>query len=231
MKVLLIEDDEMLAEAVSQILSKNNYTVDVSHDGEYGLDCALCGIYDIILLDIMLPVLDGIQVLRQMRQEGITTPVIMLTAKGELRDKVHGLDCGADDYVSKPFETEELLARIRAVVRRKGDYHNEGKLNYGDLSFNPHTKEIETEGQMLLLSTKESQLLELLIEYAPRSLSKERIIEKLWGYDTDATDSHVETHVSLLRKKIRQVGSSSSIRGIRGVGYLLTNNQRGSYDY
>jgi len=225
MKVLLIEDDEMLAEAVSQILSKNNYSVDVSHDGEYGLDCASSGIYDIILLDIMLPVLDGIQVLRQMRQEGITTPVIMLTARGELRDKVQGLDCGADDYVAKPFETEELLARILAVVRRKGDYHNEGKLTYGDLSFNPHTKEIEKDGQILLLSTKESQLLELLMEYSPCSLSKERIIEKLWGYDADATDSHVETHVSLLRKKLRQIGSSSSIRSVRGVGYLLTNNQ------
>jgi len=225
MKVLLIEDDEMLAEAVSQILSKNNYSVDVSHDGEYGLDCASSGIYDIILLDIMLPVLDGIQVLRQMRQEGITTPVIMLTARGELRDKVQGLDCGADDYVAKPFETEELLARIRAVVRRKGDYHNEGKLTYGDLSFNPHTKEIEKDGQILLLSTKESQILELLMEYSPCSLSKERIIEKLWGYDADATDSHVETHVSLLRKKLRQIGSSSSIRSVRGVGYLLTNNQ------
>ena len=225
MKVLLIEDDEMLAEAVSQILGKNNYTVDVSHDGEYGLDCASSGIYDIILLDIMLPALDGIQVLRQMRQEGITTPVIMLTAKGELRDKVQGLDCGADDYLAKPFETEELLARIRAVVRRKGDYHNEGKLVYGDLSFNPHTKEIEKDGQILLLSTKESQLLELLMEYSPCSLSKERIIEKLWGYDADATDSHVETHVSLLRKKLRQIGSSSSIRSVRGVGYLLTNNQ------
>lgn len=225
MKVLLIEDDEMLSEAVSQILSKNNYTVDVSHDGEYGLDCALCGIYDVILLDVMLPALDGIQVLRQMRLKGITTPVIMLTAKGELCDKVHGLDCGADDYVAKPFETEELLARIRAVVRRKGDYHNEGKMNYGDLSFNPHTKEIEKGGQILLLSTKESQLLEMFMENVPRSLSKERIIEKLWGYDTDATDSHVETHVSLLRKKLRQIGSQTNIRGVRGVGYILIKNQ------
>ena len=225
MKVLLIEDDEMLAEAVSQILARNSYAVDVSHDGESGLDCALSGIYDVILLDVMLPLLDGIGVLRQMRQEGIATPVIMLTAKGELRDKVHGLDCGADDYIAKPFETEELLARIRAVVRRKGDYHDEGKLDCGDLTFNPHTKEIEKDGQRLLLSTKESQLFELLIEYAPRSLSKERIIEKLWGFDTDATDGHVETHVSLLRKKIRQIGSQSSIRGIRGVGYLLICNQ------
>ncbi len=225
MKVLLIEDDEILSETVSQILIKNNYSVDVSHDGEYGLDCALCGIYDIILLDVMLPVLDGMQVLRQMRQEGITTPVIMLTARGELRDRIRGLDCGADDYVAKPFETEELLARMRAVIRRKGEYHNGGKLAYGDLSFNPHTKEIEREGQMLLLSTKESQLLELLIAYAPCALSKERIIEKLWGYDTDASDSHVETHVSLLRKKLRQVGSRSMIRGIRGVGYLLCDNR------
>lgn len=225
MKVLLIEDDEMLAEAVLQILNQNNYSVDVSHDGEYGLDCALTGIYDIILLDIMLPLLDGIQVLRQMRQEGITTPVIMLTAKGELCDKVKGLDCGADDYVAKPFETEELLARIRAVVRRKGDYHNDGKLIYEDISFNPHTKEIEKAEQIIFLSTKESQILELLMEYSPRALSKERIIEKLWGYDTDATDNHVETHVSLLRKKLRQISSQSSIRGIRGVGYLLTNNK------
>lgn len=225
MKVLLIEDDEMLAEAVSQILIKNNYSVDVSHDGEYGLDCALSGIYDVILLDIMLPKLNGIEVLRQLRQEGIATPIIMLTAKGELHDKVRGLDYGADDYIAKPFETEELLARIRAVVRRKGAYHNEGKLAYGDFAFNPHAKEVEKDGQILLLSTKESQLLELLIEYTPHALSKERIIEKLWGYDTDATNSHVETHVSLLRKKLRQVGSLTSIRGVRGVGYLLMGNQ------
>lgn len=225
MKVLLVEDDVMLAEAVAQILVRNNYSVDVSHHGEYGLDCALCGVYDVILLDVMLPGLDGIQVLRQMRQEGIATPVIMLTAKGDLRDRVRGLDCGADDYVAKPFETEELLARIRAVTRRKGEYHDEGKLAYGDLSFNPHTKEIEKDGERLLLSTKESQLLELLIAYTPHALSKERIIEKLWGYDTDATDGHVETHVSLLRKKLRQLGSRSNIRGIRGVGYLLAYNQ------
>jgi two-component system response regulator ArlR len=225
MKILLIEDDEMLAEAVSQILSKNNYSVDVSHDGEYGLDCAMSGIYDLILLDVMLPILDGISVLRRIREEKIVTPVIMLTAKGELRDRVHGLDCGADDYVAKPFETEELLARMRAVVRRKGDYHNEGILNYSDFAFSPHTKEIEKNSQIMLLSTKESQLLELLIEYSPRSLSKERIIEKLWGYDVDATDNHVETHVSLLRKKLRQLGSTAAVRNVRGVGYLLSDCQ------
>lgn len=228
MKVLLIEDDKMLAEAISQILIKNNYVVDLSYDGEYGLNCSLSGLYDIILLDIMLPILDGIQVLRQMRKEGITTPVIMLTAKGELCDKVLGLDCGADDYVAKPFETEELLARMRAVIRRKGDYHDEGKLSYGDISFNPHTKEIEKEGHILLLSTKESGLLELLIEYTPLTLSKERIIEKLWGYDSEATDSNVETHISLLRKKMRKIESQSRIRSIRGIGYLLTNEKRGT---
>lgn len=225
MRILLVEDDTMLAEAVLRILEKNHYNADVSHDGGHGLDCALSGIYDMILLDVMLPGLDGIQVLQQLRSEGVVTPVILLTARGGLRDRVHGLDCGADDYIAKPFETEELLARIRAVTRRKGEYHGEGKLRFGDLLLNPHTKEIEKGGQILILSPKESQLLELLIEYNPLSLTKERIIEKLWGYDTDATDGHVETHVSLLRKKLRQLGSHTLIRGIRGIGYLLTEGK------
>ena len=225
MKVLLIEDDVLLAEAVSQILQKNSYSVDLCSDGGSGLDNALSGIYDIILLDVMLPVMDGIQVLREMRNEHINTPVIMLTAKGELQDKIHGLDNGADDYVPKPFETGELLARMRAVVRRKGDYHDEGIIQYGDFSFSPHIREINKSGQIALLSIKESQLLEMLIEYAPRNLSKDKMIEKLWGYDSDATDSNVETHVSLLRKKLRQIGSSVTVRVVRGLGYVLTDSK------
>ena len=221
MKVLLIEDDILLAEALSQILRKNNYSIDLCNDGSSGLDFALSGIYDIILLDIMLPVMDGVHVLREMRNEGINTPVIMLTAKGELQDKVKGLDYGADDYVAKPFETEELLARMRAVVRRKGGYHDEGIIQYGDFSFSPHTREVSRDSQIVLLSTKESQLLEMLIDYSPRILSKDRIIEKLWGYDSDATDNHVETHLSLLRKKLRQMGSATTVRVIRGLGYIL----------
>jgi len=225
MKVLLIEDDVLLAEAVSQILQKNSYSVDLCSDGSSGLDNALSGIYDIILLDVMLPIVDGIQVLRELRNEHITTPVIMLTAKSELQDKIHGLDNGADDYVPKPFETGELLARMRAVVRRKGNYHDEGIIQYGDFSFSPHTREVNKNGQIVLLSIKESQLLEMLIEYSPRNLSKDRMIEKLWGYDSDATDSNVETHVSLLRKKLRQIGSSTTVRVIRGLGYVLSENK------
>lgn len=225
MRVLLIEDDILLAEAVSQILRKNNFTADVCKNGNTGLDYALSDVYDIILLDVMLPGLDGIQILRQMRKENISTPTIILTAKGELKDKVRGLDCGADDYLSKPFETEELLARMRAVARRKGGYHDEGIIDYGDFSFNPHTRELTKDVQMILLSIKEGQLLEMLIEYSPCPLSKDRIIEKLWGYDTDASYSHVETHMSLLRKKLRQTGSTATIRVVRGLGYILNDNK------
>lgn len=221
MKVLLVEDDILLSEAVSQILRKHNYSVDVCYDGESGLDFALSGIYDIILLDIMLPIMDGVEALRQMRQEGITVPVMMLTAKSELRDKVQGLDSGADDYLPKPFESEELLARMRALVRRKDSYHDEGIIDYGDIQFNPHVREVKCSETVLLLSIKESQLLEMLLQNASRTLPKERIIEKLWGYDTDATDGNVETHISLLRKKLRQVGSCVKIRVIRGIGYVL----------
>lgn len=225
MKVLLIEDDRMLAEAVSHILQKNNFAVDLCNDGGAGLDCALSGIYDMVLLDIMLPEMDGMQVLHEMRKEGIGTPVILLTAKGELRDKVRGLDCGADDYVPKPFETEELLARMRAVLRRKGAYRDEGIVQYNDILFCPHTREIRNGSQTALLSTKESQLLEMLIDFMPGTLSKDRIIEKLWGYDSDATDGHVETHISLLRKKLRLLGSATTVRVIRGLGYVLTESR------
>lgn len=224
MKVLLIEDDVLLAEAVSHLLRKNNFFADICNDGSSGLDAALCDIYDIILLDIMLPGMDGIQVLREMREEGIGTPVILLTAKGELQDRVKGLDQGADDYLPKPFETEELLARMRAVLRRKGDYHDDGVIQYGDLSFSPHTREIRKDDKTVFLSTKESQLLEMLMEHSPRTLSKDRMIEKLWGYDSDATDNHVETHISLLRKKLRQTGSVVTVRVIRGLGYLLLHD-------
>jgi len=210
-----------MVEAVAQVLKKNNYSIDLAYNGEDGLDCGLSGIYDIIILDIMLPKMDGISVLKELRKNGIETPVILLTARGETEDKVRGLDSGADDYLAKPFHTDELLARLRALGRRKTELVNDGILKYGDIKLNPHTLQFECGSKEIVLTLKESQLLELLIKGKGMIVSKENIIVKLWGYDTDAEDNRVEIHVSLLRKKLAQLDSDVYIHTIRGVGYIL----------
>jgi len=221
MKVLMVEDERDLAEAVTVILEKNNFTVDNAYDGEYGLDCALSGIYDFIILDIMLPKKDGLRVLKELREEGIKTPVLMLTAKGELRDKVVGLDTGADDYLPKPFHVDELLARLRALGRRKGELHVDGIIPVGELNFNPQTLTLTKNGNETKLTLKESQLLELLISYKGSYVSKDTIIEKLWSYDADVEDSHVESHISLLRKKLTNADGKITIKTSRGIGYRI----------
>lgn len=221
MKILMVEDEKYMAEAIAQVLKKNHYSVDLANNGEDGLDCGLSGIYDILILDIMLPKMDGISVLKELRRNGIETPVILLTARGETEDKVRGLDSGADDYLAKPFHTDELLARLRALGRRKTELINDGILKYGDIEMNPLTLLLGSGGKEIKLTLKESQLLELLIKRNGIISSKETIIEKLWGYDTDAEDNRVEIHVSLLRKKLNHLGSEVAIRAIRGAGYVL----------
>ena len=207
MRILVVEDELHLSEALSHILKKNNYTVDVANDGETGLDNALSGIYDVIVLDIMLPKTDGITVLKTLRSEGFDTPVILLTAKNEISDKVLGLDSGADDYLAKPFNTEELLARIRALGRRRGEIvSNTNTISYGDIT----------------LTLKESELLEHLMLHKEIVCSKEQIIEKLWGFDSEAESNHVEVYISFLRKKLAFVHSKVSINTVRGVGYTLS---------
>ncbi|GBF75246.1 DNA-binding response regulator [Paenibacillus sp. 598K] len=228
MKILMVEDEKYIAEAIAQVLKQNYYAVDLAYDGEYGLDCALSNMYDIIILDIMLPKKDGLTVLKEMRQNGIKTPTILLTAKGHIEDKVHGLDCGADDYIPKPFHTDELLARLRALGRRPLELNNEGILTFGDIQLNPHTLLLTCRTCDATLTIKEAQLMELLIRRKNTPVSKEHIIEKLWGYDSDAEDNRVEIHVSLLRKKIGQVQSGVSLRTIRGVGYLLQDGKGGT---
>ncbi|MDR3072092.1 MAG: response regulator transcription factor, partial [Clostridiales Family XIII bacterium] len=203
MKILYVEDEKYMARAVAQVLKKNNYSVDLCHDGESGLDEALTDLYDIIILDIMLPKRSGLSVLQEMRRNGIDTPVILLTAKGELEDKVVGLDSGADDYLPKPFQSEELLARIRALGRRKGQLLQDNLLRFGDIELNPNTLDLYCNGNSFRLTLKESQLLELLISNKETLLSPNRIIEKLWGYDTDTEDRHVRVYVAFLRKKLR----------------------------
>ena len=223
MKVLLVEDERDLAEAVKTVLQKNNFAVDIVLDGEYGLDCALTGIYDIVILDIMLPKMDGLRVLKEMRGEGVATPVLMLTARGDIRDKVIGLDGGADDYLPKPFHMDELLARLRALGRRNAELQIGGVYRLGELSFNPQSLTLESGGVETGLTLKESQLLELLLSRKGNYISKDTIIEKLWSYDADVDDSHVESQVSLLRKKLASAGAEHTVKSSRGVGYRLCN--------
>jgi two-component system, OmpR family, response regulator ArlR len=221
MRILIIEDEAHLAEALAQILRKNNYIVDAVGDGITGLDNALSDIYDIIILDIMLPKMDGISVLKNLRKEGIKTPIILLTAKGDISDKVIGLDCGADDYLAKPFATEELLARMRAALRRRGEILPDDNLTFGDIELNTSTLKLSRGDRSIKLILKESQLLELLIIRKTAITSKELVIEKLWGFDSDAADNNVEVYISFLRKKLVSFNSSVIINTVRGVGYVL----------
>ena len=221
MKVLLVEDERDLADAITAVLRKNNFAVENAYDGEYGLDCALSGVHDIIVLDIMLPKMDGLRVLKELRAAGVQTPVLMLTALGEIRDRVAGLDCGADDYLPKPFHTDEMLARLRALSRRKSDLHVDGVISLGSVQFNPHRLTLSHGRTETSLTPKESQLLELLFANKGRFVSKDMIIEKLWSYDADVFDSHVESQVSLLRRKLAAAGGELSVKSSRGVGYRL----------
>lgn len=221
MRILFVEDEQYMAQALAQILQKNNYTVDLAHDGAYGLDCALSGIYDVIVLDIMLPKMNGLEVLQSIRRERISTPVLLLTAKGETEDKVKGLDLGADDYLAKPFKTEELLARLRALTRRKEAIAFNDELLYHDIALNPNSLMLFCGKREFQLTRKESQIMELLISMKETFVSKTIIIEKVWGFDGEAEDSHVEVYISFLRKKLKSLQSKTAIKTIRGVGYSL----------
>lgn len=221
MRILIVEDELHLAEALTQILRKNNYTVDAAHDGEVGLDNALSDIYDVIILDIMLPKIDGITILKEIRKEGLSTPVILLTAKGEISDKVIGLDSGADDYLAKPFATEELLARIRALSRRKGEVLSDNTLKFGDIELNTNSLKLSCDSKEMKITLKESELLDLLISRKNSATSKEIIIEKIWGFDSEVEHNHVEVYISFLRKKLTYLSSQVIINTVRGVGYIL----------
>ena len=221
MKILYVEDEKAIAEAVEQVLKDNKYNVDLAFDGEYGLDCGLSNIYDIIILDIMLPKMDGIKVLKELRRSNIKTPILLLTARGQIEDKVQGLDSGADDYLAKPFHMDELLARLRALGRRQAELANDGLMRHGDIALNPYTHIVSCTDQELQLTPKEAQILELLIRNNGISVSKDTIITKIWGFDSEAEDNHVEIHISNLRKKLGQLQSGTLINTIRGEGYML----------
>ena len=222
MRLLLIEDERPLAEALAASLKKENYAVDLSFDGADGLDQALTGIYDVIILDNMLPKMSGIEVLRRLRAEKIQTPVLMLTAKSELEDKIEGLDSGADDYLTKPFQLKELIARLRAVSRRKGELE-ETDLRFGDLVLDTKLCEISCRDtkKTMKLGLKEFQLLEYMLRNRNQIITKEQIVEKIWGFDSEAEYNSAEVYVSFTRKKINFIGSKVKIKAVRGVGYTL----------
>ena len=221
MRVLIVEDEVRLASTLQDLLELNGYTADVCHDGEAGLDNALSAIYDVILLDVMLPKLDGFTVLRRLRAEGNTTPVLMLTARSELSDRVEGLDCGADYYLTKPFEPKELLACIRALTRRQPELRNTDVLEYGDLKLIKNSFTLSCGDRSLRLSRKEFDMMELLMLNRELVITKENLLLKIWGYESDAEDNNVEVYVSFLRKKLEHLHSTVKIKTIRMVGYCL----------
>lgn len=221
MRLLLVEDERQLAEALTELLMKNKYTVDTVFDGEAGLDNAMTGIYDVILLDIMLPRLNGLELLRQLRLDGISTPTILLTAKGEVKDKVTGLDCGADDYLAKPFAAEELLARIRALSRRKGEMIIDDTLSFADFHLNLSSYELEGKNSSVHLTLKEFEILRYFMYRPHHAVSKDELIEKVWGFDSEADYNNLEVYISFLRKKLAHIGSNAAITTLRGIGYKL----------
>jgi len=221
MRILIIEDEVRLASTLQDLLELNGYTADICHDGESGLDNALTGIYDIVLLDVMLPKLDGFTVLQRLRNAGTTAPVLMLTARSDVSDRVQGLDCGADYYLTKPFEPRELLACIRALTRRQPDLRNPDLLEYGDLKLDKNAFSLLCGERSVRLSRKEFDLMELLVLNREVVLTKETILLKLWGYESDAEDNHVEVYVSFLRKKLNHIHSRVRIKTIRLLGYCL----------
>ena len=220
MQILIVEDEVRLADALAQILREQKYMVDAVYDGRDGFDYAASGQYDVIILDVMLPSMDGYQVVRKLRDQHIQTPVLMLTAKDELRDKVHGLDCGADDYMTKPFAPEELSARNRALSRRQGDVVLE-EMTFDDLTLNLSTYDLTRGAKSVHLGYKEFEVLRILMASPHTIVPKDDLINKVWGAASSAEDNNVEAYISFLRKKFYFLGSRVQIGTVRKVGYRL----------
>jgi len=223
-RILVVEDEKRLADTLRELLSDHKYAVDVAYDGEAGLDDALTGIYDAVILDVMMPKKDGFQVVKELREAGFSTPVLMLTAKSETGDKVEGLDSGADYYLTKPFETEELLACLRALLRRQEEVVTE-KLSFEGLTLNLSSCELSCGSHSVRLSSKEFEMMRLLLANAGNVVPKETLLLKVWGYDSDAEDNHVEVYISFLRKKLYHIHCPVTIESARRLGYYLKEGE------
>ena len=223
MRLLIVEDEVRLADTLRQLLNRQGYTADVYYDGVSGLDNATTGIYDLMVLDVMLPGMNGFQVVKKLREAGVTTPVLMLTAKSDVSDRIHGLDCGADYYLTKPFEPEELLACVRTLLRRSGGQLQESEtLTWGDLSLERATFSLSCAERAVRLSRREYDLMELLMRNGNQVVTKEQMLVKVWGYDSQAEDNNVEVYISFLRRKLTHLHSAVKIKTLRMLGYCLT---------
>lgn len=220
MRLLIAEDELDLAEALTVFFEKNHFSVDTVNDGFSAYEYGISGEYDAIILDVMMPKMNGIDVLKKLRNDGIKTPIMMLTAKGQKDDRIIGFNAGADDYLPKPFEPDELICRVRAMLRRSEDY-KPTVLSFGDVTLNTSNGMMECADKSLRLSGREFQLMEMFMRAPKIIFSAERIMEKIWGWDSDAEINVVWVHISNLRKKLKAIGSGVSIYANRGLGYVL----------
>lgn len=220
MRILLAEDEKEMSNAIVAVLKHEHYSVDAVYDGQDALDYLETGLYDGAILDIMMPKKDGISVLKEIRKQGMDVPVILLTAKSEIDDKVEGLDAGADDYLTKPFAMKELLARLRSITRRQGEVADQ-TMEFSNLKLDRSTFMISTEKDSLRLANKEFQMLEMLLSNPGQIISTDQFMDKIWGYDTETELNVVWVYVSYLRKKLSKIGAKVNIKAARGVGYLV----------
>jgi DNA-binding response OmpR family regulator len=219
--LLLVEDEQRLSKLMKRVLEDEGHVVDLAADGDDGLSLAVGGTFDAIVLDVLLPRMDGFEVCRTLRGRGITTPVLMLTARGSLEDRVTGLDAGADDYLTKPFAFEELLARVRALTRRQPAIAAGGLLQLADLSMDPTKHEVRRGDRLINLTGKEYQLLEYLLRHPNQVLTRAQILDNVWGYDAEPGASVIEIYIHYLRTKIDRSAPSPLLHTVRGVGYVL----------
>lgn len=221
MRILVVEDDDMLREAVVAVLQEEFYLVEEAAAGSEGLYKALQGIYDLVVLDIMLPEMSGLVIVKKIRAKGISIPVLLLTARDSIEDRVTGLEAGADDYLIKPFAVPELLARVKALLRRGGNIGNEGELSYGEITINARVKDAFINEVPLHLTVKEYELLEFLLINREQILTREQIYDRIWGLESDTTINIVDLYIHYLRKKLAPYGRDALIQTIRGAGFIL----------
>lgn len=219
MKILIVEDEQLLADSLKVLLESHGFQVDAVYDGATGADYAQLGIYDLLILDVMMPGMDGYQLAREVRRTHNTVPILMLTARSDILDRVEGLNSGADYYLTKPFDTRELLACVNALLRRQGEQVD--VLTFGNTELDLGRSTLSCQGNELRLSAKEFDVMRLLMQSGARNLSKETLLERVWGYDSNAVENHVEVYVGFLRKKLKSIGSNVHIAAVRRMGYHL----------